>query len=275
MRGRDINLAKKKNNIDMKNSTYLIILLAIGLVFTSYKWVTSASGEAEETVNEGNVAIEAIMTRASVRSYTSREISKETEDTLLRAAMAAPSAMNKQPWRFVVIRDKGMLTKISEEFKNMSMMSEAGLAVVVCGDMDAAIEGEGREYWVQDASAATENLLLAAHAMGLGAVWCGVYPIEDRVKEMSELLGMPGNIVPLNCVAVGYPAGETAVKDKWHPENIRQEVWSHGHSKATDASSGATDAASGATDVSHKGKDRHDAASGATDSTHKGHGKHH
>lgn len=205
----------------MKNSTFLIILLALGLVFVSYKWVESSS--SIQAAPESTIAD--IMTRTSVRSYTDRAIEAETLDTLLRAAMAAPTAGNKQPWRFVVIDDRDILNYISENFNSMKMAATAANAVIMCGDVTATFDGEGREYWVQDVSAASENLLLAAHAMGLGAVWCGIYPISDRVHKFSDLLHLPENILPMACICLGYPDGETVPKDKWHPEYIRYNSW--------------------------------------------------
>lgn len=209
----------------MKNPVYLIILLALGLVFVSYKWVSTSNSVPEEQVSAKEMVIENIMTRTSVRSYSDRTVTDEQIDTLLRAAMAAPTAGNKQPWRFVVIRDKESLDYISENFRTMKMMADAQAAVVVCGDTTSTFKGEGVDYWIQDSSAATENLLLAAHAMGLGAVWCGVYPLTERVKSFSELLELPSQILPLNCIAIGYPEGETTPKDKWTPENIHYNKW--------------------------------------------------
>lgn len=209
----------------MKNPTYLIILLAIGLVFVSYRWVTSSVSSPEDLPSPTATVLDNIMTRTSVRSYSEQPVSDEQIDTLLRAAMAAPTAGNKQPWRFVVIRDTATMNYISQNFHTMTMMSDAKAAIVVCGDTTATFSGEAVEYWVQDASAATENLLLAAHGMGLGAVWCGVYPKSDRVKIFSELLRLPSHILPLNCIAIGYPEGETTPKDKWHPEYIHYDAW--------------------------------------------------
>lgn len=217
----------------MKNSTYLIVLLALGLVFTSYKWISSSSDPSESTAEVQKTTIDDIMTRTSVRAYSDRQVDEATLDTLLRAAMAAPTAGNKQPWRFVVIDDKSTLQTISEDFNTMSMAKDAALAVVMCGDVTATFPGEGRDYWVQDVSAASENLLLAAHAMGLGAVWCGIYPLSERVEQFSRMLALPADIIPMACICIGYPAGETTPKDKWHPEYIRYNSWS-------DASSGAT-----------------------------------
>lgn len=100
------------------------------------------------------------------------------------------------------------------------MLLKAPLAIVVCGDMDKTIEGGGRDFWIQDASAATENLLLAAHAMGLGAVWTGAYPSEDRCKAIGATLSLPDNLIPLNMVVIGYPAEHPQPKDKFKEDNI-------------------------------------------------------
>ncbi|MDE7414512.1 MAG: nitroreductase family protein [Muribaculaceae bacterium] len=211
----------------MKNSSYLIILLALGLVFTSYKWISSGSSDSADPVpaNVQSSTISDIMTRTSVRAYSDRDISENTMDTLLHAAMAAPSAANKQPWRIVVINDKKILDTIGERFSSMTMAKQARRAVVMCGDTTVTLPGLGTEYWIQDVSAATENLLIAAHAMGLGAVWCGIYPMPERVSEFSELLKLPNHIIPMACVCLGYPAAETTPKDKWNPQHIRYNQW--------------------------------------------------
>ena len=207
----------------MKNSTYLIILLAIGLALVSYKWIYSeATGQAEVASHS---TIDDILTRTSVRSYSGEPVDSAQIDTLLRAAMAAPTAVDKQPWRFVVINDKSILKTISEKFGSMKMAENASVAVVMCGDMEAALPDEAREFWVQDVSAASENLLLAAHAMGLGAVWCGIYPLPDRVEEFSEMLRLPQSVIPMACICVGYPSGTPAPKDKWNPANIHYKCW--------------------------------------------------
>lgn len=208
----------------MKNSIYLIILLSLGLIFVSYKWIKSTT-RIEDTQSAQKTTIADIMTRTSVRSYTDKEVSEETLDTLMRAAMAAPTAGNKQPWRFVIINDRSLLDSIGTNFNTMTMASKAAVAVVMCGDVTATFEGEGRDYWVQDVSAASENLLLAAHAVGLGAVWCGIYPQSERVKQFSEMLRLPEEIIPMACICIGYPEGETTPKDKWHPEYIRYNSW--------------------------------------------------
>lgn len=220
----------------MKDSTYLIILLALGLVFIAYKWIASTS--SSETTQVQKSTIEDIMTRTSVRSYSDKPVEPEKVDTLLRAAMAAPTAGNKQPWRFVVINDKVILKSISEKFHTMTMAKDAALAVVMCGDTTATFPGDGRDYWIQDVSAASENLLLAAHAMGLGSVWCGIYPQMSRVEQFSIMLNLPENIIPMACICVGYPVGETTPKDKWKPENIHYNSWDSVADKLPDLSRG-------------------------------------
>lgn len=204
---------------------FLNILLALGLVI-AFIWAFSGKVSSEQNDSpSGSSTYEDIMTRTSVRAYSDRPVSDEMVDSLLRAAMAAPTAGNKQPWRFVVIRDTVALNYIADNFDSMKMMRRAKVAVVVCGDTTATFSGAGVDYWIQDTSAATENLLLAAHSFGLGAVWCGVYPIPERVADFSRILLLPGEILPLNCIAIGYPEGESAPKDKWKPEYIHYDVW--------------------------------------------------
>lgn len=168
-----------------------------------------------------NSPIDNIMTRTSVRQYDSeRTISSDTVEILLRAAMAAPTAVNKQPWQFVVLDEREAIDSLCTYLPYAKMLEHAPLAIVTCGDLTKAIEGEGETYWIQDVSAATENLLLAAHALGLGAVWTGVYPISDRVKGVQKALGMPDSIVPLAVVPVGYPAMDQSPKDKWDSAKV-------------------------------------------------------
>ena len=165
-------------------------------------------------------AISNIMTRTSVRSYLDKAVEPEKVETLLRAGMAAPTAVNKQPWHFVVITDKAEREQLAGEGRNARMMNQAPLLIVVCGNLDKAQEGIAREYWVQDTSAATENILLAANALGLGAVWTGIYPIPERVSRVSETLRLPANLVPLCTIVIGYPDCDNAPKDKWNVENV-------------------------------------------------------
>ena len=172
-----------------------------------------------------NEAFANIMTRKSVRSYANKPIEKEKVDTLLRAAMAAPTAVNKQPWAFVVIDDAAILDTLAAHLPYAKMTGEAPLAVVVCGDLTKTIRGNDDPYWALDCSAATENLLLAAESMGLGAVWTGVYPNEQLYPKLHDYLGLPETVQPFCAIPVGYPAGDDKPKDKWKPENIHYGKW--------------------------------------------------
>lgn len=221
----------------MNTSQTLNILLAVALVLLSVKlaFFSSDNGGGKSDDSTATAAMENIMTRTSIRDYEDRAVEDDKLELILRAAMAAPSAGNKQPWRFVVVKDKAVLSALSAKFQTMKMVEKAPLAVVVCGDTTQIFPGEGRDYWVEDASAATENLLLAAHAQGLGAVWCGVYPLSERVRYVQELLQLPDHIVPLNVVPMGYPAEDPAPKDKWNPSFIHYEVWDNADAAAQQA----------------------------------------
>lgn len=199
---------------------------ALGAILSALA-LTSCGDKQTETVNNAAnepSALENIMTRASVRQFTDRAVSRDTLETIVKAGMAAPTAMNKQPWEFVVVTDRAMLDSI-EAVHPYSNLKTATAAIIVCGNMQKAIEGEGQAYWIQDCSAATENVLLAAHALGLGAVWCGVYPMQERVAPLKEALGLPSYIIPLNVVAMGYPAADPQPKDKWNPEALHFNKW--------------------------------------------------
>ena len=162
-----------------------------------------------------NQAINNIMTRVSVREFTGEKISPAQVDTLLRAAMAAPSAINKQPWAFIVVDDDAVIAKLGEALPYSRCSNHPAVAIIPCGDLNKAIPGEMANFWINDVSAATENLLLAAHAMGLGAVWTGLHPDMNRAKMVQELLGLPEHIIPLCVVPVGVPAEHPAVKNAW------------------------------------------------------------
>lgn len=194
----------------------VVVALAVKLLFFSSS--SSAGVDAQAVMNN-------LLTRTSVRAYQDKPVEDAKVEQLLRTAMSAPSAGNKQPWKFVVVRDKATLSAISAEMHTMRMAEKAPLAIIVCGDLTNTFPEDGRDYWVEDTSAATENLLLAAHSLGLGAVWCGVYPLRERVTFMQELLKLPSYIVPLNVIPIGYPAETPAPKDKWKPENVHYEVW--------------------------------------------------
>ncbi|MBQ2189907.1 MAG: nitroreductase family protein [Paludibacteraceae bacterium] len=180
---------------------------------------------AKQETSMQNQAIDNIMTRISVREFTGEKISAEQIDTLLHAAMAAPSAINKQPWAFIVVTDEDIIAKLGEALPYSRCSNHPAVAIIPCGDLTKAIEGEMGAFWINDVSAATENLLLAAHAMGLGAVWTGLHPDMNRVSLVQEILGLPEHIIPLCVVPVGVPAEHPDIKDKYKPENIHYNGW--------------------------------------------------
>ncbi len=167
-------------------------------------------------------AIEALMTRRSIRKYTDRPVPDQVVEQLLRAAMAAPSAANQQPWHFVVIRDRSALESVATNLTYGTMVREAQLAVLICGAL-----GDERHpgFWVEDCSAATQNLLIAAHALGLGAVWLGIYPREELVAYMRLLCGVPDRVIPFALVAVGHPAEQPRPADRFDKARIHLDTW--------------------------------------------------
>ena len=211
----------------MKNiSQILNVLLAAALVILAIKITLLDNGKNQvETKVETADALDVIMTRASVRSYTDQPVEKDKVEKMLKAAMAAPTARNQQPWAFIVVDSREILDELAETLPHAKMAAQAPLAIVACGDLTKSLSGVAQEYWVQDVSAAIENLLLAAHAMELGAVWTGVYPIPERVNDVVQVLSLPEHIIPLAVIPIGYPAGEVQPKDKWKPENVRYNKW--------------------------------------------------
>lgn len=205
----------------MKTSKIFFFVLGAVLAALLTWWLASGTQAAAGTSAAGErSALDVIMTRTSVRAYRDCPVGSDTVELLLRAAMAAPSAMNRQPWAFVVVDDKALLQKFADSLQYAKMAASAPLAVVVCADLTRN-PGASGDWWVMDASAASENLLLAAHAVGLGAVWTGVY----RVKAVRSILGLPGSVVPLNVIPVGYPAENPEPKQKWNPGNILRNGW--------------------------------------------------
>lgn len=207
----------------MKNKGKSLKVMAFSLIVAAFMTGCNCNNPDSNTSVDNEVkdnAIETIMTRTSIRSFTDRAVSADTVETLLRAGMAAPTAVNLQPWHFVVVNDRAKIDELGGNGRQSQMWHESPLVIVVCGNMEKAMEGVGQAFWVQDCSAATENILLAAHALGLGAVWTGCYPIEDRVANISQVLGLPEHIVPLCAIVMGYPNESPQPKDKWKPENV-------------------------------------------------------
>ena len=197
-------------------------ILTLALMLTVGVGAASAQEccKKEEGGHHAKDALEVIMTRTSIRKFTDEKVKPCCVEKMLRAAMAAPTAVNRQPWHFVVVDDKDVLNELAGQGRRGDMLRNAPLAIVVCGDMTKALEGKGQEFWIQDTSAATENLLLAAHAMGLGAVWTAAWPMEERYQQIQKVLGLPETVIPLCTVIIGRPAEDSTPKDKWKPENI-------------------------------------------------------
>jgi nitroreductase len=167
-------------------------------------------------------AMEAILSRRSIRRYEESKIPEELIQKMLKAAMSAPSASNEQPWHFIVIDDRRILDEIPGYHPFAGMLREAFLAIAVCGDLELQ-KHEGS--WTQDCSAATQNILLAAHALGLGAVWLGVHPREDRVEATRKLLSIPENVRPLCLIAVGYPAEQKPPSNRYDVSRVHRNGW--------------------------------------------------
>ena len=215
-----LNLALKLQNAG-KDVNYLLAWdrphsgdYALDELFAWIKSITTQKDGGSQSI------IENIMTRTSIRQYTDQQVDETDIEKLLHAGMAAPTAVNAQPWHFVVINDKAKLKELASTNRHGSMLERAPLAIVVCGDMDKAMRGKGRDFWIQDCSAATENILLAAHALGLGAVWTGLYPMDERVAAVSDVLKLPENLVPLCTIVIGHPSETPMPKDKWNPDKV-------------------------------------------------------
>ena len=164
-------------------------------------------------------AMDAIFARTSIRSYQPQAVEEEKIELLLKAGMAAPSGKNVQPWELVVVDDRAALDTMAAALPYAKMLAQAPMAIVVCGDTTKSA------YWYVDCSAVAENILLAAQALGLGAVWTATYPYPDRMGVVANTLALPENINSLCVIPVGYPADSPAPKDKWKPEKVHRNRW--------------------------------------------------
>ena len=198
----------------------LLVALA-RLVYVSNNNVVEAPA-----MSKAEVVLENIHNRKSVRKFTEQAVSREQLDTLLRAAMAAPSGWDLRPWCFAVLDDRNVIDKLAEKMPQTDLLKKAPSVIVVCGDMSMTDKnGDKPELWEYDCSLASENLLLAAEALGLGAVWMKVSPDEERILAVQEALGLPKYVTPLNVIPVGYPAGDAQPKDKYDAANIHFNEW--------------------------------------------------
>lgn len=166
--------------------------------------------------------MEAILKRRSIRQFTNQPIAKDDLTTLLRAAMMAPTARNGQEWEFVVVRDKNTFKEMMHLHPYAKMLEQAACAIIVCGNTQRE---HAPGYWMADCGAATQNILLAATSLGIGSVWLGVYPNEERMNGLAQILGLPDYVKPLNIIALGYPAEKKEDLDRFDPAKIHVEKW--------------------------------------------------
>ena len=169
-------------------------------------------------------ALTVIQNRKSVRSFTGQGVSTDALDKIIRAGMAAPTAVNKQPWAFVVVTDRETLDDLAAGLPYAKMLDKAGAAIIVCAIPEKA-NGKSLELAVIDSTCASENILLSAEALGLGAVWTAAYPYKDRMDVARKALNIPEEIIPLNVIPIGHSTGSDKPKDKYNPENIHREKW--------------------------------------------------
>jgi nitroreductase len=167
-------------------------------------------------------AIRAIKTRRSVRAFTAEPVSDAQVEEILACGMQAPSACNEQPWQFVVIRDKAILEKVGGINPYAAYAKNAPVAILVAGDTSLDKCGG---YWVQDCSACAQNMLLAAHALGLGAVWTGIYPLPERVEAFGKLLHMPDTVTPMALLVIGHPAETPAPQNRYRADRVHRDGW--------------------------------------------------
>lgn len=167
-------------------------------------------------------ALEAIETRRSIRQFENKPVEKEKINQLLKAAMSAPSARNEQAWHFIVIDQRELLDELPKLHPYAKMCLQAPLAIIPCADITIPAD---EDFWVQDLSAATQNILLAARALGLGAVWLGTYPRQDRVESIQKHFGLPKNIIPLNIIPIGYTKTEQKPVDRFLENRVHYNEW--------------------------------------------------
>lgn len=166
------------------------------------------------------IRIENLFARRSVRKYTAEPVSDDQIELLLKAGMAAPSASNMKPWHFITITDRATLNHLADVHPHGQMLRQAPLAICVVGD-----PGINERFWVQDCSAATENILLAAVGLGLGAVWLGVHPRPDRIDAIRQALRIPPELPPLCLISVGHPAETPPPRTQYDPTRVHRDAW--------------------------------------------------
>ena len=171
-----------------------------------------------------NPKLQFIFRRRSVRKYTDQPVNEETLNDLLEAAMAAPSAVAKDPWNFILVKKRATLNQLAEFMPNAQMLKQAPAAIFVCGDIERA-HGQLESYMLQDCSAAIQNILLAASALGLGSCWLGVHPRPERMEAVRKVFNLPEPIIPVSGISLGYPAEQPEPRTRFRPAYVHLETW--------------------------------------------------
>lgn len=166
--------------------------------------------------------LEAIFTRRSIRKFTGEPVSDSDVETILKAGMCAPSAHNIRPWEFIIIRDKEIFERIAKVHAYAKMLLQAEVCIIVCGDKD---KQKTLGFLIEDCSAAIENILLAAHGIGLGAVWCGLYPVPHLIKGIENICSLPDNVVPVGMVVIGHKGEERETADRFDRTKLHYDIW--------------------------------------------------
>ena len=203
----------------MKKWNTFYLLLVVVLVIVVLKTSCMGDQKQDKTTLKSKAVLENIAERKSVRKYLNKSVEEDKIDAILKAGMAAPSGMDRRPWEFIVVTNRGALDSMAAKLPYAKMLAEAPLAIVVCGDTTLS------SYWYLDCSAATQNVLLAAEALGLGAVWTAAYPYADRIDVVQQNTGLPENIMPLCVIPIGYPDGPQKAKNKFDPKRVHRDMY--------------------------------------------------
>ena len=206
--------------------TVIVVGTMAVMIFSLRGELAEAKAKVAAAMSGEPGLFETIAARTSIRKFDpSKPVADADIERILKAGMCAPSAMDRRPWEFIVVKDKAKLAALGSRLPYSRCGDGAQAAIVVCGNLDNGLPGRGKEYWIHDCSAASMNILLAAKGLGLGAVWTGVYPGEDRVAAVREILAIPEGYAPLNVIPLGMPAENPAPKDKWNPAKVHHDAW--------------------------------------------------
>lgn len=224
------NNSKKEGKRSISVSVLFNIILVICLgIMIYFNFINHEDKDIIQKQQQATIimstTLDVIHSRKSVRHFTDYPVTQEQLETIVKAGMAAPSARNLQPWAFIVVTDREKLDAMADALPYAKMLTDAQAAIVVCGDMKKAAVDVDSAYWVQDCSAASQNVLLAVEATGLGAVWTAAFPYSERMEPVKEILDLPEYIIPLNVIPIGVPTGEDKPKNKWKPENVHWNKW--------------------------------------------------